>query len=225
MRPLNGDEMTMTTIATISILLAAHALAQNTSQTVEKQIAELEARQTDLHAELSQVASALEGLRSKLAQLKVADAIAKGIVIRAQTLYDETPVFDKPFVFGNVIAKLPKGTEVRVLGKPALWEVVAGDVHGFVGDVAPIDKESAEQLGVLTKTKPMEYTPSNPRPLTSSGTAGATTPSNVTAPPSSSTARPSSPSRSSTQCLGTTKKGARCKRMTTDPSGYCYQHK
>lgn len=26
------------------------------------------------------------------------------------------------------------------------------------------------------------------------------------------------------QCAGTTKKGNRCKRMTTDPSGYCYQH-
>jgi hypothetical protein len=26
------------------------------------------------------------------------------------------------------------------------------------------------------------------------------------------------------QCLGTTKKGARCKRTTSNPSGYCYQH-
>ena len=30
---------------------------------------------------------------------------------------------------------------------------------------------------------------------------------------------------SSRQCSGTTKAGNRCKRMTTDPSGYCYQHK
>ena len=28
----------------------------------------------------------------------------------------------------------------------------------------------------------------------------------------------------SSQCMGTTKKGARCKRMTKDASGYCYQH-
>lgn len=27
------------------------------------------------------------------------------------------------------------------------------------------------------------------------------------------------------QCLGTTKKGSQCKRTTTDPSGYCWQHK
>lgn len=27
------------------------------------------------------------------------------------------------------------------------------------------------------------------------------------------------------QCKGLTKKGTRCKRMTTDPSGYCWQHK
>ncbi|MBU2464612.1 MAG: hypothetical protein KJ844_11075, partial [Candidatus Edwardsbacteria bacterium] len=26
------------------------------------------------------------------------------------------------------------------------------------------------------------------------------------------------------QCLGTTKKGVRCKRTTSDPSGFCYQH-
>jgi hypothetical protein len=27
------------------------------------------------------------------------------------------------------------------------------------------------------------------------------------------------------QCLGTTKSGSRCRRKTTDPSGWCYQHK
>lgn len=29
---------------------------------------------------------------------------------------------------------------------------------------------------------------------------------------------------SSVQCSGRTKKGARCKRMTTSSNGYCYQH-
>lgn len=29
---------------------------------------------------------------------------------------------------------------------------------------------------------------------------------------------------SSVQCSGTTKKGTRCKHMTTNSSGYCYQH-
>jgi hypothetical protein len=29
----------------------------------------------------------------------------------------------------------------------------------------------------------------------------------------------------STQCTGITKSGKRCSRMTTDPSGKCYQHK
>lgn len=28
----------------------------------------------------------------------------------------------------------------------------------------------------------------------------------------------------SVQCAGITKKGTRCKRMTSDPSGFCYQH-
>jgi endonuclease G len=34
----------------------------------------------------------------------------------------------------------------------------------------------------------------------------------------------SSSSAESVQCAGMTKKGSRCKRMTKDPSGYCYQH-
>jgi hypothetical protein len=36
-----------------------------------------------------------------------------------------------------------------------------------------------------------------------------------------------SPTQKSTsaQCHGITKAGQRCKRMTTEPSGYCYQHK
>lgn len=33
------------------------------------------------------------------------------------------------------------------------------------------------------------------------------------------------PSTRETQCKGTTKAGRRCRRMTTDPSGFCYQHK
>jgi hypothetical protein len=37
--------------------------------------------------------------------------------------------------------------------------------------------------------------------------------------------QPTTPSTSSRQCSGTTKAGPRCKRMTTDPGGYCYQHK
>ena len=34
-----------------------------------------------------------------------------------------------------------------------------------------------------------------------------------------------SASDSRVQCSGTTKKGNRCRRMTADPSGYCYQHR
>jgi len=34
----------------------------------------------------------------------------------------------------------------------------------------------------------------------------------------------SSSGYSSSQCLGTTKKGYQCRRMTTDASGYCWQH-
>lgn len=34
----------------------------------------------------------------------------------------------------------------------------------------------------------------------------------------------SSASSGSTQCTGTTKAGARCKRMTTSSTGRCYQH-
>jgi hypothetical protein len=39
-----------------------------------------------------------------------------------------------------------------------------------------------------------------------------------------SNSSPGSESTISTQCTGTTKSGNRCKRMTTDSSGRCYQH-
>lgn len=45
-------------------------------------------------------------------------------------------------------------------------------------------------------------------------------------PPKEKTvASPSKSSSSSVQCNGVTKKGARCKKMTKDPSGYCNLHK
>jgi hypothetical protein len=44
-------------------------------------------------------------------------------------------------------------------------------------------------------------------------------------PPAKSTLPPANSSEAeATQCLGTTKSGNPCRRMTKDPSGFCYQH-
>lgn len=213
--------MKQITIAAISLLLSGHGLAQDKLQTTEKHISELEARKAELQSELSQLEQNIQTLRSRLSQEKLLAATARGEIVHARIKTDDVPVFDKPFVVGNVIAKLPKGTEVQVLGKPALWEIVVGDVHGYVDDVEGIDQDAVNKMNVLATTQPVEYAPATSRALTSSGS-----PQKAAKPSSSdSYSSPSSSPRSATQCLGTTKKGARCKRTTTDSSGYCYQHK
>jgi|ERR1035437_8450514 methylphosphotriester-DNA--protein-cysteine methyltransferase len=51
----------------------------------------------------------------------------------------------------------------------------------------------------------------------------------IKTPTTTNTSSPSNNSQTkksteATQCTGTTKAGNRCKRMTTNPSGRCYQH-
>jgi len=77
-----------------------------------------------------------------------------------------------------------------------------------------VAKAQAEGLTACSVCKP------------SAGTQGSTTAPNqlTTKTTATSTASSSSSSSSSVQCSGTTKKGARCKRMTTSSSGRCYQH-
>jgi len=57
-----------------------------------------------------------------------------------------------------------------------------------------------------------------------------TTNTNKTTSTTTSTAKKSKGKKSTyssyaVQCKGYTKNGKRCKRKTTDPSGYCWQHK
>ena len=80
----------------------------------------------------------------------------------------------------------------------------------------------AQCLGITKKGLQCKRTTSDPSGYCYQHTNQASASSVV---PSSS----ATPSRSSSigirvQCSGITKKGARCKRMTSDPSGYCYQH-
>ncbi len=48
---------------------------------------------------------------------------------------------------------------------------------------------------------------------------------NTASPALHSTPNQAPQNTTSKQCYGTTKAGARCKRLTTEPSGYCFQHK
>lgn len=81
---------------------------------------------------------------------------------------------------------------------------------------------SAQCLGITKKGLQCKRTTSDPSGYcyqhVGQASSGAVIPSNTT----STSGRTSSGSR--VQCNGITKKGARCKRMTSDPSGYCYQH-
>ncbi|MEJ8802129.1 hypothetical protein [Pontibacter sp. H249] len=84
-----------------------------------------------------------------------------------------------------------------------------------------VAKAQAEGLTACSVCRP---------PAVASGTSATPVPAVQAAPALKSTdssGSSSSGSRSSTgsvQCSGTTKAGARCKRMTTSASGRCYQH-
>lgn len=63
------------------------------------------------------------------------------------------------------------------------------------------------------------------RPAAASKTSGTSTSTPAVSTSNSfSNVSSSSTSSTSVQCSGTTKAGSRCRRMTTDPSGRCYQH-
>jgi len=70
---------------------------------------------------------------------------------------------------------------------------------------------------VGTKTNPDPY-------LTTPPPVIYTPPLNTTSPATNTTEEVEEPEQEATQCLGTTKSGNQCKRMTKDPSGFCYQH-
>ena len=75
---------------------------------------------------------------------------------------------------------------------------------------------------VGTKTNPDPY-------LTTPPPVIYTPPLNTTYPPSNTTEEVEEPEeeqeeQEASQCLGTTKSGNQCRRMTKDPTGFCYQH-
>ena len=79
---------------------------------------------------------------------------------------------------------------------------------------------SSCQTGLNPKTEPAESSKINKDTTNTTKTTSTTT----------STAKKSkgkklTHSSSAVQCRGYTKKGKRCKRKTTHPSGYCWQHR
>lgn len=96
-------------------------------------------------------------------------------------------------------------------------------VRGWVFYDAMHDDESASSEGTrVWRGSPWEIHPVTHIEITTRPHSNAhvqPTPTPTPAPTETSTAS------ESTQCTGTTQKGKRCSRTTTDPSGRCYQHK
>jgi hypothetical protein len=78
---------------------------------------------------------------------------------------------------------------------------------------------SSCQTGLNLKTEPKK--PGKINEDTTNNKTTSTTPSTA----KKSTDKKSTDSLHAVQCKGYTKEGKRCKRKTTDPSGYCWQHK
>ena len=79
---------------------------------------------------------------------------------------------------------------------------------------------SSCQADLNPKIEPKQSSKIN-EDTTNTNKKSSTTPSTA----KKSTDKKSTDSLHAVQCKGYTQKGKRCKRKTTDPSGYCWQHK
>jgi chromosome segregation ATPase len=207
---LNRSALTILAVL-VSLQALAHQTGSDETRELRKERDRLQARKAELESELSNLEQALAQLEARL-QKEGTSPASEDEAIRAPIQVDNTPVFDQPYVLGRVVARLRKGTEVHVVAKPGLWQIVAGkkgEIHGYVKETA-LGATSMEELRRMSSSR-AQTTPGNTKGTKSTS-------------PLSGVAGSSSP-RKATQCVGLTKNGTQCERMTTDPSGYCDQHK
>jgi chromosome segregation ATPase len=208
---LNRSALTILAVL-VSLQALAHQTGSDETRELRKERDRLQARKAELESELSNLEQALAQLEARLQKEGTSPAASEDEAIRAPIQVDNTPVFDQPYVLGRVVARLRKGTEVHVVAKPGLWQIVAGkkgEIHGYVKETA-LGATSMEELRRMSSSR-AQTTPGNTKGTKSTS-------------PLSGVAGSSSP-RKATQCVGLTKNGTQCERMTTDPSGYCDQHK
>ena len=119
-----------------------------------------------------------------------------------------------PLAADSVI-EVPQDMRLRADGyDEGFWRVHYRDTSGYLADVHVAPNPVADAVKASIASPPTAPAPDV----------------RLAAPPEiapSPTQRPgrTSSDRTAARCEGTTKKGARCKRKTTHPSGFCHQHR
>ncbi len=145
--------------------------------------------------------------------------------------FDRAPMYDSATYLSTILATLQRGDSVVVTGRSGTFlEVVHGERRGYVlaanlGTAPP--KGAAPRKARATEATPEAGSTttgtSGASTSTTTGTATSSTPSAAT---SGSTGSGGKKEEAATvQCRAITKSGKQCSRRTSDPSGYCWQHK
>ena len=121
-----------------------------------------------------------------------------------------------PFASADSVIEVPRDMRLRASGYDrGFWHVAYRDTAGYLSDVLVAQNPVADAIKASAFAAPAEPAP-DVRPE----------PAAEVAPPPESRPSPESEERvAAVQCAGITQKGARCKRTTTHPSGFCYQHR
>lgn len=118
-----------------------------------------------------------------------------------------------PFPSADSLVEVPVNLRLTAGGYDrGFWQVQVRDTPGYLSDVLVAETPIAEAIKAGAATPP-------------AGAAEATKDVALSPPEAHSTPPPgNSGERAAIQCSGITKKGTRCRRKTTHPSGYCHQH-
>jgi len=198
----------------------------------------------DLGAELDRLRVERDALSKNLSELEI--KIRQLEAQRDQILYEESakdgvfvvtsmdaPFKKEPSAYAEIMREIPKGVQLPAMGyRKYFWKVYYDGKVGYVPEFWVVRNDQAkdyfETRGSDDEFFHGEYRkPSagageqNPGPTSGSGMPPLT---GVVTQEGSSSRTGATSSRAAVQCSAYTKKGGRCKRMTTSPSGRCWQH-
>ena len=121
-----------------------------------------------------------------------------------------------PFASADSVIEVPQDMRLKASGYDrGFWHVEYRDTSGYLSDVLVAENPLSDVIKSSALSSPAEPA-ADVRPEADSEVAPL---------PESRPRLKSSERVAAVQCAGITKKGARCKRTTTHPSGFCYQHR
>jgi uncharacterized protein YgiM (DUF1202 family) len=145
-----------------------------------------------------------------------ARALAQKVGKLPRTMYvtfDHTPLYDSASYLSEIVADLRRGDSVQV--------------NAATGKFYRIAMEGKEGYLLVTNVSERRPTTRGEAKPDTSSPPGATRAGGSSPAARGRSGKPASPASeiASVQCRAITKSGKQCSRMTSDPSGLCWQHK